>query len=186
MDSEYIQKVLNGDIHSFRYFIEKYRDMAYSLAVSMVKNSLVAEEVTQDAFLKAYDSLGRFEQRSKFSTWLYKIVTNEALKRLRRKEFKYNKEISELNTVDYSEINNSIVELTEQEQKYYINKGLEQLLPNDSLVLKLFYLEEMNLKEIGEITGFSHTNIKTILHRARKRFYVVLKEELKHEIKSLL
>ena len=186
MDSEYIGKVLEGDTHAFRYFIEKYRDMAYSLAMSLVKNSPIAEEITQDAFLKAYKSLDKFEQRSKFSTWLYKIVTNEGLKRIRKKDFKYTDDIDELNNINYSDVNNSVSELTEQEQKYYINKGLEKLLPNDSLVLRLFYLDEKSLKEIGEITGFSNTNIKTILHRARKRFYTVLTEELRHEIKSIL
>jgi len=186
MDSEYIQKVLDGDAHAFRYFVEKYRDMAYSLAIGIVKNAPVAEEVTQDAFLKAYKSLDRFEQRSKFSTWLYKIVTNEGLKRLRKKEFYYTDDIHELNSVEYSGVNDSINLMTELEQKKYINKGLEKLLPNDSLILRLFYLNEKSLKEIGEITGFSNTNIKTILFRARKRFYTVLKDELKHEIKSIL
>lgn len=186
MDSEYIQKVLDGDSYAFRYFIEKYRDMAYSLAISMVKNAPIAEEITQDAFMKAYQSLGKFEQRSKFSTWLYKIVSNEALKRLRKKEFKYADDINELNNVAYSMVNDSVNQLTEQEQKYYINKSLEKLLPNDGLILRLFYLNEKNLKEIGEITGFSNTNIKTILFRARKRFYIALKEELNHEVKSIL
>lgn len=186
MDSEYIQKVLEGDANAFRYFIEKYRDMAFSLAISIVKDTSVAEEVTQDAFLKAYKSLDRFEQRSKFSTWLYKIVTNEGLKQIRRKKFNYSDDVSELNSVNYSEVNQSVIELTEQEQKYYINKVLEELLPNDSLVLRLYYLEENNLKEICNITGFSQTNIKTILHRGRKRFYALLKEELKHEMKSIL
>lgn len=186
MDSEHIQKVLGGDANAYRYFIEKYRNMAYSLAISIVKDVPIAEEVTQDAFLSAYKSLDKFEQRSKFSTWLYKIVTNEGLKRLRKKEFKYADDVSELNIVKYAEINNSVLSLTEQEQKYYINRGLEKLLPNDSLVLRLFYLDERSLKEIGEITGFSNTNIKTILHRARKRFYTVLKEDLKDEIESIL
>jgi RNA polymerase sigma-70 factor (ECF subfamily) len=186
MDSEYIDKVLEGDSHAFRYFIEKYRDMAYSLAISIVKNGSIAEEVTQDAFLKAYRSLDKFEQRAKFSTWLYKIVTNEGLKRIRKKDFKYANDIDELNNVNYSNVNNSITELTEQEQKYYINKGLDKLLPNDSLILRLYYLDEKSLKEISKITGFSNTNIKTILHRARKRFYIVLNEELKHELRSLL
>ena len=186
MDSEYIQRVLKGDVNAYRYFIDKYRDMAYSLAISIVKNSSIAEEVTQDAFLKAYQALGQFEHRSKFSTWLYKIVANEGLKRLRKREFKYPVRIDELDNHDYHDINNSITELTEQEQKLYINKALSQLLPNDGIVLRLFYLEELNLKEIAEVTGLSNTNIKTILHRARKRFYLILKEELQNEIKSIL
>lgn len=186
MDTEYIQKVLDGDANAFRYFIEKYRDMAYSLAVSIVKNDAIAEEVTQDAFLKAYKALDKFEQRSKFSTWLYKIVHNEGLKHIRKKEFKYTDDVEELNDVQYSEINHSVAELNLQEQRYYINKGLEKLLPNDSMTLRLFYLEEKNLNEIGEITGLRISNIKTILHRARKRFYTVLKQELKHEMNSIL
>ena len=186
MDSEYIQKVLDGDAQAYRYFIEKYRDMAYSLAMGLVKNTQIAEEITQDAFLKAYQSLGNFEQRSKFSTWLYKIVTNEGLKRLRKKKFKYSDDVNALNSMEYTQVNDSVNQLTQQDQKFYINKSLEKLLPNDGLVLRLYYLNEKSLKEIGEITGFSNTNIKTILHRARKRFYVVLKEELKHEVKSII
>jgi RNA polymerase sigma-70 factor (ECF subfamily) len=60
------------------------------------------------------------------------------------------------------------------------------MIPNDSLILRLFYLNENSQKEIMEITGFSATNIKSILHRARKRFYAILKEELQHEIKSII
>jgi len=99
MDSVYIRKVLEGDAHAYRYFIDKYRDMAYSLAISIVKDSAVAEEVTQDAFIKAYNALANFEQRSKFSTWLYKIVTNEALKKLKKKSLDYTSDISQINDV---------------------------------------------------------------------------------------
>jgi len=186
MDSIYIRKVLDGDTHAFRYFIEQYRDLAYSLAISIVKHSQVAEEVTQDAFINAYKALPNFEQRAKFSTWLYKIVTNEALKKVKKKSLDYSADIDEINDAEYSSINDSIIELTEQDQKYYINLVLDKMLPNDSLVLRLFYLNENSLKEIMEITGFSETNIKTILHRARKRFYIALKDKLKHEIKSII
>ena len=186
MDSIYIRRVIDGDANAFRYFIDKYRDMAYSIALSIVKNTPVAEEVTQDTFLKAYQALPRFEQRSRFSTWLYKIVTNEALKRIKKKTFDYALDVYEINETEFADVNASITQLTEQDQKYFINMVLNKLIPNDSLVLRLFYLNENTLKEIMEITGFSETNIKTILHRARKRFYAVLKDELKHEIKSIL
>lgn len=186
MESEQIQKVLRGDTNAFRYFIEKYRNMVYTLAISIVKDAQTAEEVTQDAFLKAYKSLDKFEHRAKFSTWLYKIVTNEGLKQIRKKQLKYVDDISELNDYEFSEVNSSIQGLAEKEQKFYINKSLQRLLPNDSLVLRLFYLDEQNLNEISEITGFTTSNVKTILHRARKRFYSVLKKELKQEIRSIV
>lgn len=186
MDSEYIEKVLNGDTRAFRFLIEKYRDMAYSLAISIVKSGPVAEEVTQDAFLNAYQSLGKFEQRSKFSTWLYMIVKNEGLKRIRKKDYGFADDVSALNDISYSDINRAITGLAEDERKHYINMVLQQMIPNDSLVLRLFYLSEQSMKEIANITGFSDSKIKTVLHRARKRFYVLLMNELKHEVKSIV
>ena len=186
MDSEYIRRVLHGDSRAFRYFIDKYRNLAYSLALSVVKNSAVAEEVTQDAFVNAYKSLHQFEERARFSTWLYKIVMNEALKRVKRKTLDYSKDIEEIQDADISDLNESIDTLGYEDQQYYINRALDRLGPNDSLVLRLFYLNENNLKEIHEITGLSETNIKSILHRARKRLYSALQLELKEEIRNIL
>ncbi len=186
MDSEYIRKVLQGDSQAFRYFVDKYRNLAYSLAISVVKNSVVAEEVTQDAFVNAYKSLHQFEGRAKFSTWLYKIVMNEALKRVKRKTMDYCMDIEEIQETEISDLNESIDTLGEEEQRYFINLALDRLSPNDSLVLRLFYLHENNLREIQEITGFTETNIKSILHRARKRMYTALKYELKEEIRNIL
>jgi RNA polymerase sigma-70 factor (ECF subfamily) len=186
MDSIYIQKVLNGDKHAFRYFIDQYRDMSYSIALSIVKSKELAEEVTQEAFIKAYKALPKFEQRSKFSTWLYKIVTNEALKIVKKKRFDAPTDIDDISYSEETDINTSVTELSEQDQKKYINMVLDRMLPNDSLILRLYYLNENNLKEIVEITDFSENKIKTILHRARKRFYALLKDILQHELKSIL
>ena len=186
MDSEYIRKVLQGDSRAFRYFIDKYRNLAYSLAISVVKNSAVAEEVTQDAFVNAYKSLHQFEERAMFSTWLYKITMNEALKRVKRKTLDYCKDIEEIHDAEISDLNESIDTLGDEDQRYFINRALDRLSPNDSLVLRLFYLHENSLREIQEITGLTETNIKSILHRARKRMYTALQHELKEEIRNIL
>lgn len=160
--------------------------MAYSLALGMVKNVPLAEEITQDAFLKAYKALPTFEGRSKFSTWLYKIVTNEALKELRKKSYNYTDDLSTLDHNAAHQVESAISRLQANERKEFINKSLDRLAENDSLVLRLFYLQECSLKEISSITGLTNVNIKTILHRARKRFFAVLHQELEHEMKSLL
>jgi len=187
MDSEHIQKVIGGDTNAFRYLVDKYKDMSFSIAMSIVKEEVVAEEIVQDAFVKCYHSLGRFEQRSKFSTWLYKIVVNEGLSYLRKKKMEtVDIDIQTIRDVNQSEINESINALKEQEQKRYIHLALQRLAPNDSLILRLFYLDEKDQNEIAEITGLSITNIKTILHRARKRFYIQLKELLQQEVKSII
>src|SRR5690606_7311539 len=80
MNNIYLDKILSGDRHAFRYFISTYKDMAFSVAISMVKNELFAEEVVQDSFVEAYLSLASFKKQAKFSTWFYKIVVRTAYK----------------------------------------------------------------------------------------------------------
>lgn len=187
MDIQYIQKTIEGDTNAFRYLVDKYKDMSFSIAMSIVKEDAVAEEVVQDAFLKSFQSLRSFEHRAKFSTWLYKIVVNEGLKYLRKKKLDTaNVDIQEIHDINLSDINGSIREFRETEQKRYINLALDQLSANDALILRLFYLDEKDQNEIADITGLSITNIKTILHRARKRFYNILHGLLKHETKSIM
>ena len=186
-DSETIKSVLKGNARDYRYLVEKYQDMAYSLAFGFVKNENLAEEVVQDAFLKAYQALDRFEQRSKFSTWLYRIVVNEALGRTRKKILPMDHSDGEsLNNMDFSAVNSSIQILRLNEQRKYIQYTLDRMHPRDSLMLRLYYLDERNIQEIAEITDLSTTNIKTVLHRARKQFYDLLEQELREEVRTLL
>ena len=84
MDKLYIDKVLAGDLYAFNYFLKTYKDMAYSVAISIVKQEHLAEEIVQDAFMICYQSLKNFKGESKFSTWLYRIVVNCAFGTLRK------------------------------------------------------------------------------------------------------
>ena len=83
MDEFYIQKILTGDTESFRYLIKTYKDLAFSVAISVVKDEFWAEEVVQEAFVKVFQKLKWFNGRSSFKTWFYRIVINEAFQRLR-------------------------------------------------------------------------------------------------------
>jgi RNA polymerase sigma-70 factor (ECF subfamily) len=80
MDEIYIRKILEGNSEEFRYIIDKYKDMAYSIAMSVVKDEFLAEEIIQTSFVKAFEGLDSFKGNSKFSTWFYRIVTNESFK----------------------------------------------------------------------------------------------------------
>ena len=186
MDGAYIQKVLEGDIDSFKYLVDKYKDMSFSIASSVLKDEYESEDAVQDAFIKAFRNLKSFRNKSAFSTWLYKIVVNESLGRLRkRKQTKIvsNQEYDQ----GYDMESDSIVfSLAKEEQKRYINQTLEEMDGKESLLLRLFYLNENSLNEIHEITGFSLSNIRVILYRARKNFYSLLNSELKQEIRSIL
>lgn len=177
MDDLYLQRVRDGNSDAFRYFIDAYRDMAFTIAMSVLKDEQRAEEAVQDAFLKAYNGLDKFNQRSKFSTWFYRIVTNEALQYLKRNTKQQIDLTEDFNDEPADE--SFLLSLDIKEQSYLINEALNHLSPNESLALRLFYLEENSLKDIADITGWSESNIKVILHRARKNILILLNKLLK-------
>ena len=164
MDDDYIDRVLNGDTESFRYFIRSYQDMAFNLAVSIVKDDQYAEEVVQDAFMKAYNGLKSFKRTAKFRSWFYRIVVNESFQRLKKIKRRH----LSLGTEELGLLSTEPKERRDDYWKEQITVALKLLPPKESLVLNLFYLEENSLKEVSEITGWTVSNIKVLLHRARK------------------
>jgi RNA polymerase sigma-70 factor (ECF subfamily) len=181
MDEIYIQKVLDGDVQAFRYFLKEYKDMAYTLAISVVKDEFVAQEVVQDAFLKAFGNLQHFNKRSTFRTWFYRIVINESLKRLKRlrnEKIIYGHEDGEI-AID----NSMLLNMQKEEQLKMINTALDKLDPRESLALRLLYLEEQNTKTVSELMGLSVANIKVLLFRARRSMLQVCNELIKRSKK---
>lgn len=166
MDDIYAQKVCKGDKDAFRYFLGKYKDMAFSLSVSILKDEFIAEEVVQDSFVKAFNGIQSYNAASTFKTWFYRIVLNEAFQR--RKKLK--KDVLQFQPDYDNEIKDEsiLLDLDRDEQIHNINEALKMLPDRESLVLRLFYLEEGSIKEVCEITGWSESNTKVILHRARK------------------
>lgn len=166
MDEIHIRTILNGDANAFRFIVKSYKDIAFSLAMSVVKDEFIAQEIIQSAFVIAFTKLSSFQGKSKFSTWLYRIVVNEAFKVIKKEKAKlitfYESPI--LNAPETDHFSST---MDADEQKFYINEALKRLAPKESLVLRLFYLEENSIEEIAEITGWTSSNIKVLLHRAR-------------------
>ena len=186
-DNHYVAKILAGDPKSFAVLVDRYKDFVFHIAFKIVKNREEAEEVAQDSFLKAYKKLGTFSQQSKFSSWLYKICYYTAISKTRNK-------FNEVHVFGSEESNRAagpegpdgLNKLSREEQKKYIDIALQQLPEQVQLILTLFYLKECSLKEIADITGISPANIKSILHRGRKKMHQTLKELLKNEVNSII
>lgn len=178
--------MLAGDSNAFRYFVHKYQDMAFSISMSIVKSELIAEEAVQDSFVKAFQNIRKYKQKAKFSTWLYRIVVNESLRKIRRKRIEFEKTNETLNIESSEVASNSFKALHELEQKEIVQETLLKMPSTESLLLRLYYLEENSIDEIVTITGLSNSNIKVSLYRARQRFYGLLKTTYKHEINSLI
>jgi len=186
-DIELIKAVRTGDLAAFSQIIDKYQHMAFTLANGIVKNKQEAEEVTQDAFFKAYKALDKFKGKAVFSTWLYRIVYNTALSKLRsRKPETSDLENKELLKNESLIDDNSINQLERKEKKKVLKMALARLKEDDAFILILYYYKELSIEEIEKATDLSKSNIKVKLHRGRKQLQKELKFILQDELKSFI
>ncbi|MEO5572315.1 MAG: sigma-70 family RNA polymerase sigma factor [Bacteroidia bacterium] len=186
-DSFYIDKILKGDDASFASLVDKHKSMAYNIAFRILKNREDAEEIAQDSFLKAYHSLKGFKRESKFSTWIYRIIYNNSISRIRKKKLdihSYDDEAFEW--MEPEETAHELEKLHHLEQKKYVNEALNKLPAEDATIVSLYYMNESPVEEISEITGLSQSNVKVKLHRARKKLYDELQHLLKTELNEIL
>jgi len=171
-DNFYIEKVLNGDSSAYSSLVAKHKNLVFSIALKVLNNREDAEEIAQDAFVKAYHSLKSFERKSKFSTWLYRIVYNAAVSRTRKRMLET---IPMDNYViyNYSEesLRPGVDEVDQNEQQVLLSRAMKNLSDEDNLLITMFYQGNNSIEDISNITGLSASNVKVRLHRIRKKLY---------------
>lgn len=183
-EEQLIYQVKQGNIDAFGQIVDQYKDVSLSLAVSILKNKESAEDVLQEVFIKVFQKIKTFNAKSTFATWLYRIVVNTSYNELKRQKRHLSIDGLSEELVGTQMDHNSIVE--REAQKIYINQALAKMNTDEALVLRLFYLGELSIKEIGKVTGFKQSKIKVSLHRGRKNLEFQLKRILGEEIKYLL
>ena len=182
-DKYYIDKILRGDVNAFSYLVEKHKRMAYTLALKLVTIPEDAEEIAQDAFVKAFQSLKEFKGESKFSTWLYKIVYHVSISRLRKKTLEIiSIDDDHYRNFDVCETDHFLTQLSVEEQNALVRSAIGRLPAEERALVTLYYLNENTVKEITIITGDSESNVKIKLFRARKKLWELLKYRFKDQI----
>lgn len=182
-DHPLISLACNGDTAAYGQLVEKYQHMVYTLALKLVGRPEDAEEVAQDAFLKAYEALHSFKGESKFSTWLYKITYHKGLDLLKkRKRTIHTHSLDGDFKIDIPSLVNTWDELEIKEQREIIKKAVDDLDSDDAIVITLFYFEELSLKEMAEVLALKSNAVKVKLFRARKRLASILRRKLEPEI----
>ncbi|MEZ4778575.1 MAG: RNA polymerase sigma factor [Flavobacteriaceae bacterium] len=184
-DIELVNRSKAGDTLAFRNLVNAYKDVSLTLACSVLKDTALAEDAVQTAFIKVFEKLNTFRQDSKFSTWLFRIVINTAYNLLKQQKNHHQMDVLSNLAVETNGKSETKA-LTEQEQRKYINLALNRIKPDEALLLRLFYLYEHSIVEIKEITGFSKSKIKVDLHRGRKNMELQLQKMLGNEITQLL
>lgn len=171
-----LERVIHGDAKAIRELVDLYSDMAYSIAIRVLKNKEDAEEVTHDSFLKALDCLTDFNRFSRFSTWFYQIVYRISLNKLKsRKELVSFQPEMELPPTSAGK---QWRELELLDQKKFLEKAFQVLDVIDQLIVTFYYLDDMPISEICKVTGLGKSAVKMKLMRSRN--------SLKSELEKLL
>jgi RNA polymerase sigma-70 factor, ECF subfamily len=171
-----IRRVQAGDAEAFYQLVRPYERAVFLAAVAIVKNDADAEEVAQEAILKAFKALGRFRQEAKFSTWLIQIAINEAKMRLRKDRRHLYESIDQgqqsdegdyipKDFADWREIPSQALE--RRELRDALTKALESLPEKYREILILRDVNHLSITETAQILGLSEANVKTRLSRAR-------------------
>ncbi len=165
-DSELAARCLNGDNDAFSELITRYKRLIYSVACKFSKDSEEIDDMAQDAFIKIYRSLSKYDDKYKFSTWSVKVATNICLDHVRRKKF---------NLVSLDEIESFTGSTCNTPEEYYLKKEKSQVLQDaiDGLPeiyrvpIVLYHQKGMSYKEIAEHLGKPMSIIKNRIFRAR-------------------
>jgi RNA polymerase sigma factor (sigma-70 family) len=175
-DSYYITRVIQGDTNAFSFLVEKYKRMVYTLALKLVQLPEDAEDIAQDSFVKAFQSLVSFKGESKFSTWLYKIAYHNSIAMLRKKKFDALEMDDEQNSnMDVGETDDFLKQLTLEEQNTILRNAIDRLHAEEKALITLYYMNDSSIKEITIITGDTESNVKIKLYRSRKKLWEILK-----------
>ena len=175
-DEKLVQLTLEGDHDAFAILVEKYRSQIHALAWRKIGDFHIAEDITQEVFLKAYQKLRTLTHPDRFAKWLYVIANNLCVTWLRKQAAQPQLQSltltdpEELAELCYSEYIAQQREETGKESYHaLIQKLLDKLREADSTVISLYYLAEMTCEEISKFLGVSQNTIKSRLSRARKR-----------------
>lgn len=175
-EAELIARVKEGDAEAFYELVRPYERAVFLAALSLVKNEPDAEEVTQEAVLKAFKNLSRFRHEAKFSTWLIQISINEAKMKLRkdRRHLYESMEDGQQNDegdyipkdfADWREIPSEALE--QKELRKALTRALDSLPEKYRTVLILRDVQHLSITETAQVLGLSEANVKTRLCRAR-------------------
>ena len=171
-----VRKVLGGDANAFETLVLEYEKNVYNIALRMTGNSEDAADMTQEAFIKAYNSLQSFRGDSKFSVWLYRIVSNVCLDFLRSKNRRPTVSLSvedddgedaQLDVADESQSPELLLDrkLTRES----VRRGLDSLPPDYRQILLLREIQGLSYDEISQVLGLEVGTVKSRIFRARKR-----------------
>jgi len=175
-DQILVKAHLKGDQRAFQVLFKKYRDMVARLVFSIVKDESLVEDISQDVFVLIYKNLPKFRGDSALKTWIYRIAVNESLRGLSRAK---RWTLVEDPETEFQKFPSTIVVLNqggdsperlvlEGERREMVQSALEELKPAHRVALTLYYMEDMDVREMSEVLEIPEGSVKSRLYYARE------------------
>lgn len=183
-DVKWVQQALNGDSRAFGRLVESYQHSAFGIAMRMMRQVQEAEDVVQESFLSAYANLKKFDQTQRFSTWLFRIVTNRCIDKLRKQKqmrVSLDGEVKAWHEAVPDQSPSPEQQVVRAEEKETMDRFLSTLPPAYRAVLVLRYDQGMSLNEIADVLSVPLNTVKTRLHRARELLRAKVEQAQKTE-----
>ena len=183
-DQEIIEAIRGGHVRGFGVLVDRHKDRAMTLALRIVGEREDAEEVVQDAFLRAYRNLEQFRGESRFSTWFYRILYNACMSRVTRRPKHGETVDSGDETIDMIGSDDPSVQQTleNEEEQAVLQEEMTRLPETFRTALTLFYVQELSYDEMASILQMPLGTVKTNLSRGRVLLRKRVLERLKEEV----
>ena len=183
-DEQVIVDVLGGNTSAFELLMRRHNQRLYRLARAVVGDDNEAEEVVQEAFVRAYGALSKFEGRSSFSTWMTRIAYHEALRSRSKRKGAFlsdSKTLDQTTPSSQSPIENA---LYKTEARQMITQAYDKLSATHRTVIMLRLIEGLSTRETSECMRVSESNVKVLLHRAKAKLVDAIEERSIPELRE--
>ena len=183
LDEELVQLLQHGQREAFTTLVSKWQDRIYTFCYRQLGETALAEEATQDVFIKVYTSIHTFRKEAKFSTWLYRIATNHCINlnnRHHRRQRGQHQSFDEMHNQP-AEQHTPLQQLEKRDFEQQLQEALHQLPEEHRVLLILRDIQDCSYEEIAEITQLNVGTIKSRIHRGRSNLRQILSGVNRHE-----
>ncbi|MEM7087177.1 MAG: sigma-70 family RNA polymerase sigma factor [Bacteroidota bacterium] len=185
-DEEHIDEIIqNKSLVSYKMLVEKYERQVFSVCYKIVKTREDAEEVAQDVFVVGFRELEKLKERNKFPNWILRIAYSKSVDWVRKKRI-VTTEIDKVSDHFIKNENTPVSNAIHQNRKEIIEQAIHRLAPVEAVVITLFYIQDLPVKEIAEITSLSIDNVKVKLFRARIALKAIISNLVKTDLQDFI
>ncbi len=173
-DNEVIRLVLKGEREMYRILVDRYQSVIFRTCIGFVHNKEDADDLTQEVFIQAYQSLSGFKGNATFSTWIYRIAVNASLNKVRKSTGNFIvQRLTNLPEADkelklsVNEIENPETLLIREEHRKWVQRALDSLPDNQRIAIVLSKYDDLSQKQIAEILNTTEGAVEALIQRAK-------------------